>query len=94
MKATFNGKVIAQSQETIVIEGNHYFPPQAINMEFLKASKNTSVCPWKGQASYFDVEVGSEKRDDAAWTYKEPSAQAAAIKNYVAFWKGVHVTED
>lgn len=94
MRAIFNGKVIAESRETIEIEGNHYFPPKDINKEFLKENKNTSVCPWKGQATYFDVEVGGQKRDDAAWTYKYPSAEAAAIKDHVAFWKGVHITED
>lgn len=94
MKAIFNGKVIAQSGETIEVEGNHYFPPQAVNREFLKESSNISVCPWKGKATYFDVEVGGQIRDDAAWTYKEPSAEAAQIKDHVAFWKGVHITED
>ena len=94
MKATWNGKVVAESNETRVIEGNHYFPPASINKEFFKDSNTTSVCPWKGTASYYTLEVDGKENADAAWFYPETSELAKAIKGYIAFWKGVEVTKD
>lgn len=93
MKATWNGAVIAESSETIVVEGNHYFPPESINSSLFQPSENKSTCPWKGQASYYSLIVDGEENGDAAWYYPEPSDAAKQIKGYVAFWKGVEVTE-
>ena len=93
MKATWNGKVIAESNETRVIEGNHYFPPNSINKEYFKDSKTTSVCPWKGTASYYSLEVDGKTNEDAAWYYPEVSQLAKAIEGYIAFWKGVEVSK-
>ena len=91
MKATWNGQVIADSDETIVIEGNHYFPPDSISYEFLKNSDKKSVCPWKGAASYYDIEVGGARNEGAAWYYPEPKDAAKEITGYVAFWKGITI---
>lgn len=93
MKATWNGKVIAESNETRVIEGNHYFPPNSLNKEYFKDSSTTSVCPWKGTASYYSLEVDGKTNDDAAWYYPEASQLAKAIEGYIAFWKGVEVSK-
>ena len=92
-KATWNGQVIAESNDTIVIEGNHYFPPSTINKEFFKSSDTHTTCPWKGQASYYTVEVDGKSNADAAWYYPNPSSLAEGFKDYVAFWKGVTVEE-
>jgi uncharacterized protein (DUF427 family) len=89
--ATWNGATIAESDKTIVVEGNHYFPPDAVHMDFFRQSPTTSRCPWKGQASYYSVVVDGQTNKDAAWYYPEPSTAAANIKGYVAFWKGVEV---
>lgn len=94
MKATWNGKVIAESDETRVIEGNHYFPPQSINKAYFKDSDTHTVCPWKGTASYYNLEVDGQENKDAAWYYPETSELAEAIKGYIAFWKGVEVSKD
>lgn len=91
MKATWNGKTLAESDETIVIENNHYFPPSSLNSEFFKTSNHQTTCPWKGLASYYTVEVDEEKNQNAAWYYPEPKDAAKEIKGYVAFWKGVKV---
>ena len=91
-QAEWNGVVLAESDETIMVEGNHYFPPGAINDEYFVASTRHTTCPWKGVASYYDVEVGGKLNKAAAWTYPTPSAAAADIKNYVAFWRGVRVS--
>ncbi len=91
MKAVWNNKVIAQSDQTIEVEGNHYFPPSEVRREFLKESDTTSVCPWKGNASYFDVVVDGKTNKDAAWYYPEPKEAAENIKGYIAFWNGVEV---
>lgn len=93
MKAIWNGQVIAESDETIVVEGNHYFPKSSIKQEYFKSSETHSVCPWKGTASYYTLEVDGTKNSDAAWYYPEASEAAKQIENYVAFWKGVEVTE-
>jgi uncharacterized protein (DUF427 family) len=91
MKAIWNGAVLAESNETIVIEGNHYFPADSKNKEFFKLSQTNTVCGWKGTASYYDVAVGGETNKDAAWFYPMPKTEAIRIENYVAFWKGVEV---
>ena len=91
MKATWNGEVVAESDETVVVEGNHYFPPSSIKKEFFKETDTHTVCPWKGTASYFSLEVNGEENKDAAWYYPETSELAKNIKGYVAFWNGVKV---
>ncbi|WP_299535151.1 DUF427 domain-containing protein [Ulvibacterium sp.] len=93
MKAIWNDTVIAESDDTIVVENNHYFPPQSIKKEFFKESKTHTTCPWKGQASYYTVSVNGAENKDAAWYYPEVSELAKAIKGHVAFWKGVTVTK-
>ena len=90
-KAIWNDQVIAESDETIVIEGNHYFPPHAIKAEFFESSKHRSFCPWKGQASYYNLVVDGEVNTNAAWYYETPSDAAGEIKAYIAFWRGVSV---
>ena len=90
-KATWNGKVIAESDKFEKVEGNIYFPPEKINSKYFKPSDTHTVCGWKGTASYFHLEVDGKRNDDAAWFYPEPKDAAKQIKNYVAFWKGVKV---
>jgi len=92
MKAIWEGQTIADSGDTIVIEGNHYFPPEAVSKEFLQPSETHTTCPWKGLASYYNVAVGDKVNKDAAWFYPEPKDAAKEIRGYVAFWKGVQVT--
>jgi uncharacterized protein (DUF427 family) len=92
-KAMWNGKVLAESNETVMVEGNHYFPPNAINRDFFKDSQTNTVCPWKGTASYYTVAVEGQENADAAWYYPHPSDAAAKIKDYVAFWRGVEVVD-
>jgi uncharacterized protein (DUF427 family) len=87
--ATWNGARIADSDKTIVVEGNHYFPPGSIRKEFLRRSSRTSRCPWKGMARYYSLVVDGNANEDAAWCYPEPSTADANIKDYVAFWNGV-----
>lgn len=89
--ATWNGAVLAESDETIVVEGNHYFPPNSINPGFFEDSDTHTTCPWKGVASYRTVVVDGERNPDAAWYYPEPKEAAAQIAGYVAFWRGVTV---
>lgn len=89
--AKWNGKIIAESNETIEIEGNHYFPPSSIKQEFFKSSGTHTNCPWKGTASYYSVEVDGKTNADAAWFYPAPKSMAEGFKDYVAFWKGVEV---
>lgn len=90
-KATWEGAVLAESNQTVEVEGNQYFPPDAIRQEYFKPSTQHTVCPWKGTASYYDVEVGEKKNAGAAWYYSEPTPEAKQIKGYVAFWRGVRV---
>jgi len=92
MKATWNDTVIAESDDTVVVEGNHYFPRDSIKPEFFRESDLTSVCPWKGDAAYFDVVVGDSVNADAAWHYDAPKDAAKQITGHVAFWKGVVVS--
>ncbi|HTI89239.1 MAG TPA: DUF427 domain-containing protein [Puia sp.] len=91
MKAIWNEVVIAESTDTIVIENNHYFPADSVKKEFLKPSDKNTVCPWKGQASYYSIEVDGKLNKDAAWFYPAPKEAANNIKDHVAFWKGVTV---
>jgi uncharacterized protein (DUF427 family) len=92
MKAIWRDRVLAESGDSIVIEGNHYFPPASINREFLRESNTNTTCPWKGRASYYDVVVDGEVNKDAAWYYPDPKTAAAEIRGYVAFWRGVKVS--
>jgi uncharacterized protein (DUF427 family) len=93
MKAIWNGELIAESNDTVVIEGNHYFPAESIKKSFFKNSDTHSVCPWKGTASYYSIEVDGKQNPDAAWYYPEVSVLAKGIKGRVAFWNGVEVKE-
>ncbi|MDC0257492.1 DUF427 domain-containing protein [Crocinitomicaceae bacterium] len=93
-KATWNGQVIAESEKTIIIEGNHYFPPNTLNKEFLKESDTHTVCPWKGTASYYSIEVDGKTNQDSAWFYPETKELAKSIRGYIAFWKGVIIEEN
>ena len=90
-KAIWEGAVLAESNQTIEVEGNQYFPPNAITKEYFKPSATHSVCPWKGTASYYNIEVNGKSNRDAAWFYPEPKPAAGQIKGYIAFWKGVKV---
>ena len=92
MKAIWKGTVVAESDDTVVVEGNHYFPPGSVRAELLEPSETTTHCPWKGDASYRSIVVDGERNPDAAWYYPEPKEAAAQIKDRVAFWKGVEVT--
>jgi uncharacterized protein (DUF427 family) len=92
MKAIWNDTVIAESDDTIVVENNHYFPKQAVKVEFLQSSDTHTICPWKGEASYYSLEVNGKLNKDAAWYYPHPKDAAKNIENYIAFWKGVTVT--
>jgi uncharacterized protein (DUF427 family) len=91
MQAIWNGKIITESNQTIEVEGNQYFPPLSVKSEFLTESNTTTFCPWKGTASYYDLEVDGKVNKDAAWYYPNPLEAASNIKNYIAFWKGVVV---
>ena len=91
MKATWNGTVLAESDDTVIVEGNHYFPPEALKREALAPSAHRTTCPWKGEAHYYDVVAGGKTNANAAWYYPEPKDAAAEIKGRVAFWKGVEV---
>ena len=93
MKAYWNNALLAESEDTIVVENNHYFPADSIKKEFFKESATNTVCPWKGQASYYTLEVDGKENKDAAWYYPTPSELAKSIKGYVAFWKGVEVKD-
>jgi uncharacterized protein (DUF427 family) len=91
MKAIFNKTVIAESDKTVVVEGNNYFPIESINKDYFTETSHNSTCPWKGKASYYSIKVNDEISENAAWSYKEPKDAAKEIKNYVAFWKNVSV---
>ena len=90
-RASWHGAVIAESDRCVVVEGNQYFPADTVKHEFLRDSSTHTVCGWKGTASYFDVAVNGETNKDAAWYYPEPKPEAANIKGYIAFWRGVKV---
>jgi uncharacterized protein (DUF427 family) len=91
VRAVWNGTVLAESDDTVVVEGNHYFPPESLRRQYVPASRTHSVCPWKGVASYYTITVGGLRNPDAAWFYAHPSPLARKIKNRVAFWRGVQV---
>jgi len=93
MKAVWNGKVLAESNKTIEVEDNQYFPPDSVNKEYLKESDYHTKCPWKGNASYYDVVVDEKVNEDAAWYYPEPKKAAKHITGYVAFYKGIEIKE-
>ena len=90
-KAVWNGAVLAESNQTIVVEGNHYFPPASIHKEYFTDTQTHTVCSWKGTASYFSVNVNGQTNRDAAWYYPRPKDAAGEIKDYVAFWRGVQI---
>lgn len=92
MKAIWNGQVIAESNDTVVVENNHYFPKESIKVDYLTDSSTHTTCPWKGLASYYSLTVDGQTNRDAAWYYPDPKPAAGQIKDHVAFWKGVQVT--
>ena len=92
MKASWNGVTIAESDDTVIVEGNHYFPESSLKREYISFCNHRSSCAWKGQASYYSLFVNGEMNENAVWYYPEPSEAAANIKDRVAFWKGVVVT--
>ena len=94
IRAVWNGAVLAEAEHTVKLEGNDYFPPESLRREFLDASATTTVCPWKGTASYYSVTVDGKVNPDAAWYYPTPRAKAQEIVNHVAFWKGVKIEAD
>ena len=91
MKATWTDSVVAESYKTVVVEGKHFFPPETINKEYFQPSSTHTTCPWKGEASYYNVVVNGETNEDAAWYYPQPKDAASEIKDHVAFWRGVKV---
>ena len=93
MKASWNGVTIAESDDTVVVEGNHYFPTAALRHDLVRPSDTHTVCPWKGTASYFSVEVDGQVNEDAVWYYPDPKPKAAMVADRVAFWKGVRVSD-
>jgi uncharacterized protein (DUF427 family) len=93
MKAVWNNEIIAESNDTVVVEGNHYFPESAVKKEYLQPSDTHTICPWKGTASYYNLMVDGKENKDAVWYYPEPKEAAKQIKGRVAFWKGVEVKE-
>ncbi len=92
MKATWNHQVIAESDDTVVVEGNHYFPPDSVKREFLQDSATTTVCPWKGTANYYTLLVDGQNNPDAAWYYADTKPAADQVRGRIAFWKGVQVS--
>jgi uncharacterized protein (DUF427 family) len=92
VEARWNGAVIASSDDTVVVEGNHYFPAEAVDIAFLRPSTTTSMCPWKGTARYHSLHVDGADNPDAAWYYPDPKPQAEHIRGRIAFWKGVKVS--
>lgn len=92
MKAVWKNTVIAESDDTVMVEGNHYFPESSLKREFISFSNHKTSCPWKGQASYYSINVNGDLNPDAAWYYAEPKEAAANIKGRVAFWKGVQIS--
>jgi uncharacterized protein (DUF427 family) len=90
-KAIWENVVVAESDRTVEIEGNQYFPADSVHLEYLRPSEHHTVCPWKGTASYYHLEVGGKRNENAAWYYPNPKTAAAEIKDHIAFWKGVKV---
>jgi len=94
VRAVWNGTILAESDDTVIVEGNHYFPPDSVRWDHFTEATNTTVCPWKGTASYYDVAVDGAANPGAAWYYPEPKEAAAEIKDRLAFWKGIEVTQE
>ncbi len=92
-RAMWNDQVLAESDQTVIVEGNHYFPPDSVKREFFEESTTTTTCPWKGEASYYSVSVDGRQNADAAWSYPNPKDAAMNIKDHVAFWRGVRVED-
>jgi uncharacterized protein (DUF427 family) len=92
VRAVWNGVLLAESDRTAIVEGNHYFPQEDVVREYLKPSASTTVCPWKGTARYYSIVAGGQENQDAAWYYPEPKPAAAEIKGRIAFWRGVEVS--
>jgi uncharacterized protein (DUF427 family) len=93
MRAVWNGATLAQSEETVVVEGNHYFPAESVQAQYLRDSETHTTCPWKGEASYKSIEVDGQRNEDAAWFYPDPKDAAAKIRDRFAFWKGVEIKD-
>lgn len=93
MKARWHEVILAESEGTVVVEGNHYFPPQSVVREYFRESATRSLCPWKGKAHYYDIIADGDVNKDAAWSYPDPKEAARNIKDHVAFWKGVAIEE-
>jgi Uncharacterized protein conserved in bacteria len=94
MKATWNDVVLAESDDTVVVEGNHYFPPESLNKDYFKKSEHRTTCPWKGKAHYYDLVHNGNRAEDSAWYYPDPSDEASELKDHVAFYTSqVEVTE-
>lgn len=93
IEARWNGETIARADETVMVEGNHYFPPASVNRGNLVHSSKTTHCPWKGDASYFSIDAGGDINVDAAWTYTKPKPDAENIRDHIAFWGDVEITE-
>ncbi|MBI2485876.1 MAG: DUF427 domain-containing protein [Deltaproteobacteria bacterium] len=93
MKAVWKDTVLAESEDSILVEGNHYFPPESIKKEYFRQSETHTICSWKGVASYYSIAVNGEVNKDAAWYYTEPKEAAKEIKNYVGFWRGIRVVK-
>jgi uncharacterized protein (DUF427 family) len=91
VRASWNGSVVAESDETVIVEGNHYFPLSSVQQDYLQPSDTHTVCPWKGTASYYSLKIGDEVNTDAAWFYPEPKDAAKEITDHVAFWRGVTI---
>ncbi|HEX7257080.1 MAG TPA: DUF427 domain-containing protein [Nitrososphaeraceae archaeon] len=91
MKALWKNVILAESDKTIIIEGNHYFPPESVNKKFFIESNNHTRCGWKGVASYYTIKIDNEENKDSAWYYDKPLDKAKHITNYVAFWKGIQI---
>lgn len=91
VQAIWNGTVIAESDDTVMVEGNHYFPPSSVKADLLEVVDTTTVCPWKGTASYYDIVVDGDRNAGAAWYYPDPKDAASEIKDHVAFWRGVTI---
>ncbi len=91
MQATWNGAVVAESDDTVVVDGNHYFPAESLKMEYFQPTDHTTVCGWKGTANYYSLKVDGQVNENAAWCYRTPKSEAENIANRVAFWKGVQV---
>ncbi|MFC5997214.1 DUF427 domain-containing protein [Quadrisphaera sp. GCM10027208] len=93
MRAVWNGHVVAESDDTVVVEGNHYFPRSSVREDLLRPSATTTRCPWKGEASYYSLEADGRRSEDAVWYYPEPSPRAEMVRDRVAFWKDVRVED-